>query len=163
MWRISVKSDKIWQEVYQNSPIGISIISLAGSFVNPNPTLCKILGRDKEELEACTWQQLTHPEDLFADKELAGDVLLGNRDSYQIRKRYYRKDGSICHAILSVGCDRDEYGAVKYFISQIVDNSEDEERKREERERLEDYQVFKDSVLNAIAENQFILHYQEIF
>jgi PAS domain S-box-containing protein len=162
MRRLGVKTDKIWQEVYNNSPIGITLISLAGSFINPNPTLCKILGRDKEELEACTWQELTHPDDLLTDRELSLEMILGDRDSYQMQKRYYRKDGSICHATLSVGCDRDEHGAVRYFISQIVDNSEDEERKRVERERLEDYEAFKESVLKAITEDQFVLYYQEI-
>jgi len=162
MWRLGVNTDRIWQEIYNNSPNGITLVSKAGAFINPNPTLCKILGRDKEDLESCTWQQLTHPDDLFADKELVGEILLGYKDSYQMKKRYYRKDGSICYATLSVGCDRDEYGAVKYFISTIIDNSEDEERKREERKAQEDYEAFKESVLTAIAEDQFVLHYQEI-
>lgn len=162
MWRLGMNIEKIWEEVYKYSPIGITLVSIAGAFINPNPTLCKILGRTKEELEACTWQQITHPDDLLIDKDLVLELLTGVRNSYQLQKRYYRKDGSICYATLSVGCDRDERGEVKYFISQIIDNSEDEVTKGIERLKQIDYQSFKGSVLTAIAENQFVLHYQEI-
>lgn len=162
MWRLNLDTTKIWEEVYKHSPIGITLVSVGGAFINPNPTLCKILGRSREELEACTWQQITHPDDLLADKELVLEMLLGYRDSYQLQKRYYKKDGSICYATLSVGCDRDQNGKVKYFISQIIDNGEDEEKKKVEKRKREEYQLFKQSVLTAIECNQFVLYYQEI-
>ncbi len=154
--------DKIFEQVYQNSPIGITLVSIAGAFINPNPTLCKILGRSKDELELCTWQQITHPDDLAIDSELVIDILLGKRESYQLHKRYIRADGTICYATLSVGCERDEQGKVKYFISQIMDNSENDASREGEKQKRKDYKAFKESVLTAIEQNQFVLHYQEI-
>jgi PAS domain S-box-containing protein len=159
---LKMETEKIWQQVYEHSPIGITIVSVAGKFVNPNQTLCKILGRSREELESCTWQQITHPDDLLIDKELVLDVLVGRREGYQLQKRYYRGDGSICHATLLVGCDRDEWGKVNYFISQILDNGEDEEVKKAERQKWVNYEAFKESVLKGVNEDQFVLHYQEI-
>jgi PAS domain S-box-containing protein len=157
-----VDTSKIFEQVYQNSPIGITLISVMGAFINPNTTLCKILGRSKEELETCTWQQITHPDDLAIDSELVIDILMGKRDSYQLHKRYLRADGTICYATLSVGCERDEQGRVKYFISQIMDNSENDTNKEEEKQKRETYKAFKESVIRAIEQDQFVLHYQEI-
>jgi PAS domain S-box-containing protein len=162
MWRLNVDTNKIWENLYEQSPIGITVVSVAGAFINPNLALCKILGRTKDELEDCTWQQITHPDDLKIDNEYVLEVLTGDRDSYQMQKRYFRKDGSICYATLKVGCDRDEGGKVKFFISQIIDSSEDEANKKIERLKHVDYLAFKESVLKAITENQFVLHYQEI-
>jgi len=162
MQRLGVDVSGIWEHIYAASPIGITLVSVAGNFIQPNPMLCKILGRSREELEACSWQQITHPEDLAIDSEYVTEILLNQRDAYQLDKRYYRPDGAIIYATLSVSCQRDSAGKCQYFISQIIDKSQDELLKQAERERLEGELVFKESVLDAIANNDFILHYQEI-
>jgi PAS domain S-box-containing protein len=162
MARISVDISGIWEQVYHASPIGITIVSVAGNFIQPNQTLCKILGRTKEELEACSWEQITHPDDLEKDKDLVLEVLLNQRDAYQLDKRYYRPDGSIVFATLSVSCDRNTDGRVNYFISQILDNGANEFKKQLEKEKYEEALIFKESVIEAIENDNFILHYQEI-
>jgi diguanylate cyclase (GGDEF)-like protein/PAS domain S-box-containing protein len=86
-----------------------------------NPALCELLGRDEADLRACTWQELTHPDDVDADLQLVEEVLTGQREGYRMLKRYLRPDGSAVWGDLAVGCVRDEGGEVEYFISQIVD------------------------------------------
>jgi diguanylate cyclase (GGDEF)-like protein len=71
-----------------------------------------------------TFQQLTHPEDLENDLTLLGEVISGIRHSYQMEKRYLRKDGEVIWALLSVATVRDAGGEVRYFISQIQDVTE---------------------------------------
>lgn len=107
-----------------HSPIGMAVIAADGRFVEVNDALCRMLGRSAEQLLAATWQDLTHPDDLQADVELVGQVLVGERDAYKLRKRYLRPDGGIVHGDLAVVAVRDGNGEVEFFISQIADLTE---------------------------------------
>ena len=107
-----------------SSAIGMCLVSGDGSFLRVNPTLCHMLGRDDAELRACTWQELTHSEDLETDLALVQDVLEGRRDHYQLLKRYVAADGHIIWCDLSVAAVRNADGSVRYFVSQIVNVSE---------------------------------------
>ncbi len=105
----------------QASPIGFCLVATDGSFLKVNKALCDLLGRDEQALRVCTWQELTHPDDVDMDQQLVDEILSGTRDTYRITKRYLRPDGSQVWGDLSVGCVRDESGAVRHFISQILD------------------------------------------
>ncbi len=115
------ESEALFRSAMQAASIGKCIVAPDGGFLQVNPALCELLGRDEETLTATTWQELTHPDDLEVDLELVGEVLSGARDSYRLRKRYLRPDGTVVHGDLSVGCVRDDSGTVRYFISQITD------------------------------------------
>jgi hypothetical protein len=66
----------------------------------------------------------------FVRQMLAGRVL-----SYQMEKRYFHKDNSIVHVLLSVALVRDRLGEPLYFVSQIENISERKQRESE-REKL---------------------------
>lgn len=105
----------------QFSPIGFSLVALDGSFLRVNPALCDFLGREPEELLGGAWQEVTHPEDLAADEQLAAEVLAGERDGYRMLKRFVRPDGTVLWGDLAVGSVRGVDGAVQCFIGQVVD------------------------------------------
>jgi PAS domain S-box-containing protein len=107
-----------------HSAVGMALIAPDGSFLAVNPALCAILGRTESELTAATWQELTHPDDLAVDVALVGDVLVGRRDTYRLAKRYLKPDGEVVHGDLSVACVRAADGTVDFFVSQIVDVTE---------------------------------------
>lgn len=107
-----------------SAAIGMCLVAPDGTFLQVNRPICGLLGRDASALRATTWQQVTHPADLAADLSLAEQVLAGSLDSYQLRKRFLRPDGTVVHGDLSVGCVRSETGEVRYFVSQVVDVSE---------------------------------------
>jgi PAS domain S-box-containing protein len=68
-------------------------------------------------------QDITHPDDLAADLAQVKRMLDGTIDSYDMDKRYVRKDGAIVWTRLSVGCVRKSDGSIDYFISIVVDIS----------------------------------------
>lgn len=107
-----------------SSAIGQCLVAPDGGFLQVNPALCRILGREPADLLRCTWQDLTDPRDVDVDQHLVDDVLAGRRDSYRLRKRYLRPDGGLVWGDLSVSCVRDPDGSVRYFISQVVDVTE---------------------------------------
>jgi diguanylate cyclase (GGDEF)-like protein/PAS domain S-box-containing protein len=113
------------QAVVQSAGVGMCLCdSRSGRFLSVNDALCAFFGRSQAELLACTWQELTHPEDLAADQLLVEQVLRGERDSYRLRKRYRRPDGSNIWGDLVVACSRNADGTVRDLIGQISDVSE---------------------------------------
>ncbi|HET7901890.1 MAG TPA: PAS domain S-box protein, partial [Candidatus Nanopelagicales bacterium] len=110
----------------RHATIGMAIIAPDGTFLEVNPALCAMLGRTEEEMLAASWQELTHPDDLEVDVALVQELLDGRRESYRLAKRYLRPDGAVVFGDLSVGCVRDDSGAVEFFVSQIVDQTERE-------------------------------------
>ncbi len=103
------------------SPIGFCLVATDGAFLRVNEAMCELLGRDEQTLKTATWQEVTHPDDVDADQRLVDDVLDGNCDGYRIVKRYLRPDGTVVWGDLSVRAVRNDEGAARYFISQIVD------------------------------------------
>lgn len=108
----------------RQSGVGMALVAPDGSFLEVNDALCAILDRTRAELAAATWQELTHPDDVAKDVALVQGMLESQREGYRLAKRYLRPDGTIVHGDLSVACVRGESGALEYFISQIVDVSE---------------------------------------
>ncbi|GIX22558.1 MAG: hypothetical protein KatS3mg121_1341 [Gammaproteobacteria bacterium] len=67
-------------------------------------------------------------------------MLEGKRNTYQMEKRYFHKDGHVVWVLLSVSLARNEDGSPRYFISQIHDITEQKRLVEElyrERSRLQ--------------------------
>jgi PAS domain S-box-containing protein len=111
--------------------IGMAVTSAETKrWLRYNDRLCEILGYSREELAERSWAELTHPDDLGADVEAFEQVLRGERDGYQMDKRYLRKDGSTVDASIDVKVVRKGDGSAEYFLATVQDISD---RKRAER------------------------------
>lgn len=117
-------ADLMWQLAMEHSPIGMMLVSPDGEVLAVNNALCDMLGYDPDVLTSMTIQDITHPDDVDADRRLAMDVLAGKSDSLRITKRYLRSDGSIMVGELSLVLQRDDSGDPVHYIDQIVDLSE---------------------------------------
>ena len=135
------ESEQRFRGAMRAASIGMCIIGPDGSFLEVNPALCELLGREESDLRVTTWQELTHPDDLEIDVGLVQEVLDGQRESYRLLKRNLKPDGKIVWGDLSVSCVRTPDGDVQYFVSQINDvtrliTAEQELAKAEEKFRL---------------------------
>jgi PAS domain S-box-containing protein len=117
-------SEAQFRGVFDNSAIGIAVVSLSGKWLKVNKALCHMLGHDENELTLLTLQNITHPEDLERDLDLVKDLLDGTRDDYRIEKRYKHKKGHYLWALLTVSIVRSESGKPRHFVSQITDITE---------------------------------------
>lgn len=84
------------------------LVAMNGRFLKANPAICSILGYSELELSTLTFQEITHPEDLVLDLQLMTELLTGERESYQMEKRYFHKDGRIVWSLLAVSLAHDE-------------------------------------------------------
>ncbi|MDI3289450.1 PAS domain S-box protein [Polyangium sp. 15x6] len=106
------------------APIGMALVGLDGTFIRVNHALGELLGYTPVELVKVRFQDITHPQDLQSDLDLVGRVLRGELARYELRKRYFRRDGAVIHAELHVSMVRDGRGEPLHFISQILDVTE---------------------------------------
>jgi PAS domain S-box-containing protein len=105
----------------EHSPIGTALVALDGGWLSVNGALRRFLGYSWQELSGLTFQDLTWPEDLDLDLEQLQAVLAGKIGSYQMEKRYVRKDGAVVWAELTVSLVRDGSGEPLFFISHVQD------------------------------------------
>ncbi|MEM9859395.1 MAG: PAS domain S-box protein [Bacteroidota bacterium] len=131
------KSEERLNSVFQNSSIGMTVVSTDGRFLDVNPSLVKMLGYTKEEFLHLTFQEVTHPDDLKEDMDKVQAMIDRKIDTYEMEKRYFHKEGQTIWGQLNVSASYNEKGEVDFFISQIQDitlrkNIEEERAKIQE-------------------------------
>ena len=119
-----LESDATFRVAMEHSPIGMALAAPDGRLLRVNRALARLLGRDEASLAGCTWQDVTHPEDLGNHLEMVRDALEGRLENFQMRKRYLRPDGTVVWGDLSVACIRDAASRPRGFVSQVVDVTE---------------------------------------
>ncbi|NBB62969.1 PAS domain S-box protein [Pseudomonas sp. ODNR1LW] len=120
-------------QAIEHSPIGTAVFGLDGVWLNGNAALRSFLGYDSEELKTINFRDVTHPDDLKADLQLFEQLTEGRIPSYEIEKRYIRKDGGVVWAVRTVSLVRSVSGEPLFYISHVQDISD---RKSAEAERL---------------------------
>lgn len=119
---------------FENAAIGMAVVGPEGEWVKVNKSLTEIVGYSMEELQRFTFQDITHSEDLDIDLTLLQELISGERESYQIEKRFIHKKGHEIWIVLSVSMVRDENRNPLYFVSQISDINE---RKKAQQQLIE--------------------------
>jgi PAS domain S-box-containing protein len=116
------------------APIGMALTGLDGRMFRVNRALCRLVGYAPQELVGLSFAQITHPEDVATDLDIAARLRRGELTRAQFRKRYLARDGRVVSALLSISLVRDRDDRPRYFITQVEDVTE---RMRAEREREE--------------------------
>ena len=92
--------------------------------------------------------EITHPDDIEYNLGLFHDLMAGVRDSYQLEKRYWRKDGKLIWSRITAVLERDEDGRPMSAISMIEDVTERKEAEEELRRQseLNEHQALHDAL-----------------
>jgi PAS domain S-box-containing protein len=143
---ITRNSEARFRSTFDTAAVGVAHIAPDGRWLRVNGALCRILGYPADELLTKSFQDLTYPDDLAADLGQVELMREGKIDSYNVEKRYVRKDGAIIWARKTVGCVRKGDGSIDYFVGMIEDISA---RKQAEKELCENEERFRSSVLHS--------------
>ncbi|EKJ87959.1 PAS domain S-box-containing protein [Leptospira meyeri] len=138
-------SEDAFRENFDNAAIGMALLDETGRWLKVNKRVCDILGYSESEFMNLTFQDITHPEDLNADLTYLEELVSEKRKFYQMEKRYFQKSGNIVYAILAVSMVKNEDGKVLYFISQIIDITEQKLVEKELKLALAKNQAILDS------------------
>ncbi|MES0135041.1 PAS domain S-box protein [Mesorhizobium sp. RSR565B] len=116
------ESEQRFRRAMEDSAIGIAIVGLDGRIHETNPAFAAMLGYSKQEIEALTFFQITHPDDVQIGRETMDGMRAGTVNAFHFEKRYLRKDGTPVWAHLAGSVIRDEKsGSPLYLVSQIED------------------------------------------
>jgi PAS domain S-box-containing protein len=131
------ESERQFRTIFDNAAIAIALVSPDGRPFETNPALVQMLGYSAEELRGMRFAEFTHPSDVELDLKLYRRLMDGEVDRYRIEKRYFRKDGRLVWANLTVSLVRDGQGRPRFAIGMAEDITE---RKRAE-ENLHEMQA----------------------
>ncbi len=139
------KSEAEFRVTFENAAIGMALVDLDGHPLQSNRALQQLLGYSNDELRDMDFTQFTHPEDVRADLELFRELIEGQRERYQIEKRYLRKSGGLVYTRLTVSAVRSLAGTAEFAIGMVEDITD--------RRRLEDQlrQAQKMEALGTLA------------
>lgn len=144
-------SQQRFLNAFNTAPQGMALVGPDGRWLEVNAELCRMLGYSREELQARTYQEVTHPDDLDADQQNVANLLAGRISSYQMEKRYLDKQGRTLWVLLSVSLVRDGEGQPVHFVSQVQDFSDRVAAERAVREREHYLSTLLDNVVDAIV------------
>ena len=117
------QSELRFRDTFEQAAVGIAHVAPNGHWLHANQQLCDIVDYSHSELMQLSFQDITHPDDLDADLSQVQRMLTGEIDTYEMEKRYYRKDGGIIWVNLTVSLIRNARHEPDYFISVIEDIS----------------------------------------
>jgi two-component system cell cycle sensor histidine kinase/response regulator CckA len=122
---------KRFQATFDSAPVGIALADAEGRALESNQALRDLLGYTAEELQARTYADYTHADDLPANLELSRQIVTGERASFQLEKRYIHKDSTPIWVRVNVARVQDANGNFEYAV--VVVESIDERKRLEER------------------------------
>src|SRR3954451_16876492 len=94
-WDKLDRNTKLFQAIYEKAPIGIALLDTTGRPVISNMKLQEMLGYSEQELSNMTFSDFSDSDDATVNMALLKDLIDGKIDSYQLEKRYYRRDGQL--------------------------------------------------------------------
>ncbi|MHA1906503.1 MAG: PAS domain S-box protein [Candidatus Thorarchaeota archaeon] len=125
------KSEARFRSVFENAAFGMTIVDADDNLLGANAGFLELTGYSLSELQGMKIAKYTHPDDAEIDAKLFKEIKEGNRDSYQMEKRYIRKDGSVVIGNLTVSTVRNEQGDIVLTTGMVEDITE---RKQAEEE-----------------------------
>lgn len=133
------RSEEKFRRLSEVSPIGIGIGRSDGRIAYANNAYLSMLGYTEAELLTMRFMEYTHPDDLQADLTLYQQLLDGELASFQLEKRYIRKDGQPLWVNVIVTLLTDwEKGAVSSLamVEDITERKQAEAALRQSEERF---------------------------
>ncbi|WP_458126701.1 PAS domain S-box protein [Paenibacillus sp. Z3-2] len=136
-----VDHHELFEQIYNQAPIGIALVAPTGQWMKVNPAFCCMLGFTSEELMDLSYQDITHPDDSPQDVIYNCELFESKSKEYKYEKRYINKKGDILWTSLHVSLVRSEItDEPLYFICHIVDITD---RKMSEQKLLHSEEMFK--------------------
>lgn len=108
-----------FETMYRGAAIGITLLSTDCRSIAANPAYEEMFGYSEAELATMTLRDYTHPDDIDRNEALLREMMTGHRDSYQLEKRFFRKDGQVVWGRVVAALHRDVDGEAQFSISMV--------------------------------------------
>lgn len=115
------ESEERYRNAFEYAPVGIANVDGAGKVLRINRALQNMLGYSMDDFQSKTLIHITHPDDLAMTVRLRTELRAGIREKYSLEKRFYRKNGQLMWANVTVAALRTASGGFDYSITMIED------------------------------------------
>lgn len=109
---------------YENVLAGIAECDGDGCFLRVNEAFETITGYRKEELLSKTFFDITHPDDVAAERAEYARQVSGEAERYLTSKRYIRKDGQLIWVEVTSSTVRNDDGSFRFGVRLVQDITE---------------------------------------
>ena len=122
--RVLQESEERFRRVFEEGPLGLALVGKDYRFEKVNNALCRMVGYDEEELLRLSFVEITHPDDVRADVDLAEQLFKREIPFYRIQKRYVKKSGEIIWINLTASMILGPNGEPLHGLAMIEDITE---------------------------------------
>jgi diguanylate cyclase (GGDEF)-like protein/PAS domain S-box-containing protein len=126
------EAEERFRKAFDDSRVGMALVSLDGSFQRVNRALCDICGRTENSLLGERFGEIIYPADRERETEALREVADGESYGYRGETRCEHARGHPVWISLTVSPVYDSQGVLSYLIAQMEDISE----RKESEERL---------------------------
>jgi PAS domain S-box-containing protein len=115
------KAETLFQNTFDQAPIGIVYTDRGGSFLRFNAAFCALLGFDSSELTGKSIADVTHGDDAMLTAAELERLWAGEIDSFDHERRYTRRDGSVMWVRATMALVRDANSRPEYSVGFLRD------------------------------------------
>ena len=110
-----------FRKTFVDAPVGMMVTDGDGRYLRVNRAMCEFTGYAESELLRMRYGDLTHLDDVTRENLAAQTPVNSRYQSFQIEKRYRRKDGREAWALVVVLRAFDDRGSLLYRAGQVID------------------------------------------
>ena len=153
------QSEERFRAIFDSARLGIVVTGREGLVIESNQAFRAMVGYSAEELARLPFSAYTHPEDTVGNVALFDEMFAGERDAYELVKRYIRKDGELIWVRLSASAISDSYGrqALIAVVEDVTEAKNAEEALRVSEERYRElFENAHDLMYTADLEGRYV-------
>ncbi|MDQ3207906.1 MAG: PAS domain-containing protein [Gemmatimonadota bacterium] len=144
------ESEEQFHSSFEDSGIGMALISTDGRWVRVNWAVCGLLDVSREDLIGFSVEARTHPDDVSADREALRLLLAGEAKTYTMEKRYVRPSGQVVWTLVHVSLLSGPEGQPGHLLATIQDITERKHAEIALRESQERYRLLAKASKQAV-------------
>jgi PAS domain S-box-containing protein len=145
------ESEERFRSMFEHAAVGIGLMGINRRLIDANPALCKMYGRSRAELIGMGAAEITYPGDNPEAIRLFDELITGQRDSYEIDRRYMRRNGEVFWAHVTMSSVRGLDGKPMYLVGMVMDIDQQKHAADELRKSQARFQAIFDNVAVGVA------------
>lgn len=147
-----MESEKLFKEIFDQSPIGTIMMTLDCKHVKVNPYFRKMLGYSKDEIMSMKFSDYVRPEDLKITKKEFKKLISGDTSRFSLEIRFIHRNGDVLWGKLSASPVIDRENNPTHVLLRVEDVTTRKEMEKLVKQRTDKLANF-DKILNVSDED----------